>query len=357
MEFGAFFLAGSPEQLPSETVYAQLFEYIELAESLGYDSVWFAEHHFSTYGYIPNPLLMAVKAASITQRVRIGTAVLVLPFWHPLRVAEDVAMTDHLTGGRLDIAVARGYQPYEFARFGLDIADARERTDETLEILLRALTGKDLSYDGRYFQIPPTTILPRPLQQPHPPVWLAAHTLESFEIAARLGLHAFTTNSGRPLSVLEQTWANFNQAYRTHGDGARRSFGVQTQLCVAPTDEQARGQMEHFLYASRQSTNLRHGRERVTGGYSVPLPYEGEPALDDLFERRTLSGSPATVRAKLHAYTTVCDITQLNCTFQLGAMRPETVKQSLRLFAEEVMPEFREVAGSGQRAAGWSAGG
>lgn len=343
MEFGAFFLAGSPERLSPEAVYEQLFQYIRLAEEVGYDSVWFAEHHFSTYGYIPNPLLMAVKAAQITSRVRIGTAVLVLPFWHPLRVAEDIAMTDQLTGGRLEIAVARGYQPYEFARFGLTMADARERTDETLDILLRALTRADFSYEGRHYQIPPTTILPRSVQRPYPPIWLAAHTRESFDIGARLGLHAFTTNSGRPLEVLERTWTSFNEAQRQHGSGARPMFGVQTQLCVAPTDEEARAEMAHFLYASRQSTNLRLGREHVEGGYAQELPYEGEPGLDDLFTSRTLSGSSATVREKLTAYTRVCDISQLNCTFQLGAMKPATIMRSMRMFAEEVMPGFRAI--------------
>lgn len=314
MDFGAFFLAGSPERLPSETVYRHLFEYIELAESLGYDSVWFAEHHFSTYGYIPNPLLMAASVARMTSRVRIGTAVLVLPFWHPLRVAEDIAMADQLTGGRLELAVARGYQPYEFQRFGLTLDDARERTDETLEILIKALTEDDFSYEGKHYQIPTTTILPKSVQKPHPPLWLAAHTPESFEIGARLGVNAFTTNSGRPLEVLEQTWSTFTEAQRKFGREPRPQFGVQSQIVVAPTDEEARAEMKHFLYASRQSTNLRLGRQRVVGGYAQELPYEGEPDLDSLFERRTVSGSPATVREKLTAYTRVADISQLNCT-------------------------------------------
>lgn len=341
MEFGAFYLAGSPDGRPAEDVYGEIFQYTELAESLGYDSVWFAEHHFSTYGYIPNPLMMIVKAATITSRVRLGTAVLVLPFWHPLRVAEDIAMADQLTDGRLEVAVARGYQPYEFARFGLTMDEARSRTDETLAVLLRALTDVDISFQGRAFDIPPTTILPRPRQQPRPPFWLAAHTPESFAIAARLGLDAFTTNSGRTLDTLRATWNAFTTAVAVQGDGRRRRFGVQTQICVAPTDEEAREQMAHFLYASRQSTNLRNGRERVRAGRAEEIPYDGEPTLDELFTSRTLTGSPATVRRKLQAYTQVCDIAQLNCTFQLGGMRSETVMRSMRLFAEEVMPAFR----------------
>src|SRR6185436_12995598 len=118
----------------------RLTQFTQDSEELGYDSVWLAEHHFSNYGYIPNPLMMATHLAGETSKIRLGTAVLVLPFWNPLRVAEDIALTDQLTGGRLEVGVARGYQPFEYRRFGLSADDARERTDETLHILLEALT-------------------------------------------------------------------------------------------------------------------------------------------------------------------------------------------------------------------------
>jgi alkanesulfonate monooxygenase SsuD/methylene tetrahydromethanopterin reductase-like flavin-dependent oxidoreductase (luciferase family) len=341
MKFGAFFLLGSPSMAQSEEMYAQLVNWATLAEELGYDSVWLAEHHFSSYGYIPNPLLMAVKLAHETGRVRLGTAVLVLPFWNPLRAAEDIAMTDQLTNARLEVGVARGYQPYEFQRFGLNIDDNRERTDEALEVLLRALTQDGFEFHGRYFDIPETTIFPKPLQKPSPPIWLAAHTPESFDIASRYGLKSITTNSGRPIEVLEEGWASFQESRRTHGLEGPAEFAVQQQLCIAPTDDDARDEMEHFLYAFRQVSNLRAGTQHVVRGYSEPLPVEGEPGLDEIFRLRTLSGSPETVRAKLESYRQVCDITTLNCTFQLGAMQPETVTRSMRLFAEEVMPHFR----------------
>jgi alkanesulfonate monooxygenase SsuD/methylene tetrahydromethanopterin reductase-like flavin-dependent oxidoreductase (luciferase family) len=341
LKFGAFFLLGSPSMAASEEMYGRLAEWAALAEDLGYDSVWLAEHHFSSYGYIPNPLLMAVRLAHETQRVRLGTAVLVLPFWNPLRVAEDIAMTDQLTGGRLEVGVARGYQPYEFQRFGLHIEDNRARTDEGLEVLLRALTRDGFEFHGRYFDIPETTIFPKPLQKPSPPIWLAAHTPESFDIAARYGLKSITTNSGRPIEVLEEGWSAFQESRRAHGLEGPAEFAVQQQLCVASTDNEARAEMEHFLYAFRQVSNLRNGTQHVVRGYSEPLPIEGEPSLDEIFASRTLSGSPETVTAKLDAYRQVCGITALNCTFQLGAMEPDTVTRSMRLFAEEVMPHFR----------------
>ena len=344
MQFGAFFLLGSPGLLPSEEMYGQALEWAALAEALGFDSVWFAEHHFSNYGYIPNPLLMIVKAAQVTKRVRLGTAVLVLPFWHPLRIAEDIAMTDQLTEGRLEVGVARGYQPYEFARFGISMAEARERTDECLEVLLRALSQDGFEYQGRYYTIPETTIFPKPRQWPHPPIWLAAHTRESFEIAARLGLRAITTNSGRRIETLEEGWGSFLAARAAHAVTGPAEFAVQQQIFVAPTDGEARAQMEHFRYNFRQATNLRNGVQQVVKGFARSAPVEGEPELDEFFESRTLTGSPATVRTKIARYQEVCGMTALNCTFQLGGMAPKTVNGSMRLFAEQVMPHFRREA-------------
>ena len=340
MRFGAFFLAGSPAHEEPSVVFKRVMQFAQDAEECGLDSVWLAEHHFSNYGYIPNPLLMATHVAGETSRIRIGTAVLVLPFWNPLRVAEDIALTDHLTGGRLEVGVARGYQPFEYRRFGVDQADARESTDEALVILLKALTEDTFSYDGRHHQIPETTLFPTPIQRPHPPIWLGAHTKESFEIAARLGLRAFTTNSGRPITEMQIGYANYLEA-RAQYPGAPPDFGVQLQVCVAETDEEARAQMPHFRTQLRQVSSLRAGREHVVSGVTEVVPFEGEPDVDEMFENRTLSGTPDRVIAALQRYRDACPLTLLNCTFHAGGMDPEFARRSMRLFAEEVMPRFR----------------
>lgn len=341
MDFGVFFLLGSPDMAPARFVYERALKQIRLADELGFDSVWIAEHHFSNYGYVPNPLMFAIKAAQVTSRVRIGTAVLVLPFWHPLRVAEEIAMADQLTDGRLEVGVARGYQPYEFARFGVPWEEARGRSDETLEVLLRALSGDDVTHNGAHYTIPAATIFPRPLQQPYPPVWLAAQSQESFATAARLGLRSFTAVSGRPIEVLRENWSNCEEARRGYPD-APRDFAVQQHLSVAPTDDEARAQMEHFLYSRRQVGHLSNRTEQIERGLSADVPLPGEPTLDELFETHTLSGSPATVRRKLERYLDVAEITQLNCTFQMGAIADDVAERSMELFAREVMPHFRQ---------------
>lgn len=341
MQFAAFALAGSSAREDPEVIFKRVIEYAIEAEELGYDAVWFAEHHFSNYGYIPNPLLMATKIAAETSKIRVGTAVLVLPFWDPLRVAEDIALTDQLTGGRLEVGVARGYQPFEFRRWGLSMDDARDRTQESLEIILRALSGDAVDYQGQFHEIPETTLYPTPFQKPGPPIWLAATTQESFDIGRQYGLKSLTSQSGRPVSVLEAAWSNFQNSRKKYPDSPAE-FGVQGQVVVTPTEDESRQQMEHFLYQSRQATNLRHGREHVVSGVSEPLPFEGEPDLDEMFENRTLSGTPPSVIRKLKRYTDIADINMLSCVMHGGGMTHDTVMQSLRLFAKEVMPAFKE---------------
>jgi alkanesulfonate monooxygenase SsuD/methylene tetrahydromethanopterin reductase-like flavin-dependent oxidoreductase (luciferase family) len=342
MQFGIFFLMGSPGMEPSEHVYRRMLDHIVLAEELGYDSVWIAEHHFSNYGYIPNPLMVAVRAAAETSRIRIGTAVLVLPFWHPLRLAEEIAMADQLTGGRLDVGVARGYQPYEFARFGLSFEDARSLSEETLDILLRALSEVGFSYPGRHYRIDETTVFPRPLQRPHPPIWLGAQSEESFDAAVRFGLPAFTSISGRPIDNLVRNWNWYTAARERHGASGPARFALQQHSCVLPTDDEASRYMAPFLYSRRQVGNLRAGTERVERGFSQELPVEGEPTLDQLFATHTLSGTPDTVRRKIDRYLEVAPITLLNCAFEMGDMPEHVVTDSMRLLAADVIPAYRD---------------
>ncbi|MBV8084635.1 MAG: LLM class flavin-dependent oxidoreductase, partial [Chloroflexi bacterium] len=178
MNFGTFLLLQSPPAAPSSEVYARGLELAEAAEELGFHNVWLAEHHFSTYGYLSRPAQLATYIAARTTRLRVGTAVIVVPLHHPLVVAEEIATLDVLSGGRLDVGLGRGYQQYEFERLGLDLAD-RRRWDESVDVIVKALTGKPFSYDGELFHIPQTSIFPQPVQRPRPPIWVTAQSPES----------------------------------------------------------------------------------------------------------------------------------------------------------------------------------
>ncbi len=178
MKFGTFLLLQSPSARNSEEIFARGIRIAQSADKLGFESIWCAEHHFSTYGYLSRPLLLATHIASHTERIRVGTAVIVLPLHHPLIVAEDIATADLLTGGRLDIGLGRGYQSYEFERLGLSLVDSRERFEEGLDILLKAFDGKPFSYEGKHYRFGETSVFPTPIQKPHPPLWIVGQSQE-----------------------------------------------------------------------------------------------------------------------------------------------------------------------------------
>src|SRR3981081_3735679 len=144
MDIGTFLLMQSPTGRPSQEVYARGIEQAQAAEELGYRNVWLGEHHFSTYGYLSRPCQFATYIAAKTTRLRVGTAVIVVPLHHPLVIAEEIATLDQLAGGRVDIGLGRGYQHYEFERLGLELESARARWEEAVDIIPKALEGKTL---------------------------------------------------------------------------------------------------------------------------------------------------------------------------------------------------------------------
>src|SRR4029453_17099949 len=149
MDIGTFLLMQSPSARSSQEIYSRGLEQAEAAESLGFRNVWLAEHHFSTYGYLSRPVQLATYIAAKTSRIRVGTAVIVVPLHHPLVIAEEIATLDLLAGGRVEIGLGRGYQSYEFERLGLDLESGRARWEESVDILLKALTGQPFTYDGK----------------------------------------------------------------------------------------------------------------------------------------------------------------------------------------------------------------
>ncbi len=138
MEFGTFLLLQSPSAEPPEVIYERGVEITQAAEDLGFANMWLAEHHFSTYGYLSRPLTYALHLANKTRRIRVGTAVIVVPLHHPLVIAEEIATVDLLSGGRLDVGLGRGYQRYEFERLGQDLGESRTRWEEAVDIILLA---------------------------------------------------------------------------------------------------------------------------------------------------------------------------------------------------------------------------
>jgi len=181
------FFGWQDRSIPLPSIYAMALERIVIMDQAGYDAVWLAEHHFSSFSVCPSVHMMGVMAAARTARLRIGTGVSLAPFYNPLRLAEEVALLDVLSGGRVNWGAGRGFERSEFKAFGIAGEESAARFHETVDIVLKAWSNDKLSYQGKYFSYDGVEVLPKPLQQPHPPVWMAASSLPAIEWAARKG--------------------------------------------------------------------------------------------------------------------------------------------------------------------------
>jgi hypothetical protein len=168
VRFSLFFLISVPESRDNVAAYRDEIDQMLLAETLGFEGIWIGEHHFSPYGTVGSAIGLSAYAAARTRRIRIGQAVNVLPFVHPIRLAEDAAMVDILSEGRLNFGIGRGYSALEYGGLGISMDESRQRFDESIEIILEAWTKPAFSYSGQFFRLPRVAIYPLPLQKPHP---------------------------------------------------------------------------------------------------------------------------------------------------------------------------------------------
>src|SRR5437899_6585949 len=208
MRFGLFFQAPEATGQTHAERYGEMFDLIAVADSLGFDVAWLAELHFGgAFSLLANPLMTVPVIAQCTRRIRIGTAVTLLPLHHPLSCAEQAATADLLSGGRLEFGVGRGSIPSQFHGFRVPVAENRARFDEALEIIRLAWTRDRFSYHGTFYQVEDVAVVPRPLQRPHPPIRVAVHTAESFAHIGDLGLSIYSGTTTTPLPQLREYMA------------------------------------------------------------------------------------------------------------------------------------------------------
>lgn len=240
MKFGVLQFFSWPERrVELATVYARALERIEIMDRTGYDAVWLAEHHFSSFSVCPSVHMVGTLAAARTRRLRIGTAVSLAPFYHPLRLAEEVALLDQLSGGRVNWGAGRGFARVEFEAFGVPPEESASRFHEAVEIVLKAWTEERLSFAGTHFRFDDVEVLPKPLQLPHPPVWLAASSEGAIEWAAARGYSI--------LMDPHSTHAEIGHKRRFYADrlaaagfsDAGRDIPVARLVAIAPSAEEA----------------------------------------------------------------------------------------------------------------------
>ena len=265
-----------------QTVYRRALERVQIMDGGGYDAVWLAEHHFSTYSVCPSVHIMGMHVADITRKLRIGTGVSLAAFYHPLRLAEEVALLDNLSGGRVNWGAGRGFDSKEMEVFGVSRDESYARFRENVEIVLQAWEDGPLSYAGRFATFRDVEVLPKPLQDPMP-AWIASTSPDAIAWAAARG-HAILLDPHATHAELSAKYARYESALAEHGFENNRDTPMARLIAIARTDEAA-------------EAVARQGAQWTLDAYAAPGP--GAPSKAERVERYVneaiIHGSPAKV--------------------------------------------------------------
>jgi len=338
MRFGAQYLPTYVPALdgPVSEFYHRMLEQIELLDHLGFDDVWMTEHHFHEYGgTVPDPAVFLTAAASRTTRIRLGIGVVVLPLRNPVQVAETYAMLDILCHGRLEFGVARGSTPSEFTRFGLDYGESAARMIEAMALVQQAWTAETVSFEGRFYKAAGVRVLPKPLQHPHPPVWVGvANSNDSFRWAGASGFHLMTLPYLYDPAELLPRIQLYREALAGAGhDPATREVLGKFHIYVAQSAAAARDEAGPYL-ANYYDIASAHRGGQMEGVESL-RSYDTQLARGSI-----IAGDPAHCIAAIRSWVDRLGLTAITGNFYFGGMPPKLAVQSIRRFAEAVMPAF-----------------
>jgi alkanesulfonate monooxygenase SsuD/methylene tetrahydromethanopterin reductase-like flavin-dependent oxidoreductase (luciferase family) len=351
MEFGVqFFPCVRPAEKPAQAYWQEALSLTALAEKLGFAHVRTVEHYFHYYGgYSPSPLVFLSAAAAITTQMRLVTGAVLPVFSNPLKLAGEIGMVDAISGGRLDVGIARAFLPHEFARFAVPLDESRERFDEGLQQLKVLLESEDATSNGKFHSFSNVTSLPRPTQRPRPPFWIAAlSTPESFVNAGRAGHHLM----GIPLggAKMEELLNLYRKAWRDAGHPGHGKIMLAFHMFCAPTSDEAVAKSRHEI--NRYLKSIVDGAsDWVDGASSRDYPNYDKilnALAQETFESQVEKGgawvgTPDEIRAQIAAYSKLVggfDSASLQVNF--GLVSADDAANSMRLFAQEVMPHFKQ---------------
>ncbi|HLY64628.1 MAG TPA: LLM class flavin-dependent oxidoreductase [Chloroflexota bacterium] len=331
---------GTPEDF-----YRQIMEQVQLAEELSFDGFWFTEHHFIQYGgSVPNPATMISAAAIKTSRIRLGSCVSILPLHHPLQAAEDYAMADLLSHGRLEFGIGSGNTQKDYDVFQIGRGESRERYEEAAGLIVKAWTNKRFSHAGKFWQMEDVELHPKPLQRPHPPMWVAGTSEAGLGWAGRMGYDIMTVAHPHPPERQRPGVAAWRRGLLEGGHDPRpRHCQLHARIFAGENRERAR---ETAMAAIVRYDTTSRVRGRAPGAE----PAACEPDYDwEAMERagRNIYGTPDDCIEGIKRAQAHYDFDMLSATFNFGGLTHEEVTASMRLFAREVMPAFAGVAAEG----------
>ncbi len=348
LRFGLLWPFRNPDfaRVPWESLYRDHLDLIAESEALGYDHAWLSEHHFVDDGYSPSLFTIAGAVAARTQRIRIGTFVLLLPLHNPVEVAEDTATVDLISEGRFDLGVAQGYRRAEFDSQGISRARRGARIEESLEVIRGLLSGETVTFDGEFVKVRDLRITPPALQRPHPPIWVGGIAPKPIDRAARMGFNYLAGGAA-------DRAAAYHAALHAHGrDPDDFNIAGMQVIYVAPTREEAWETVARPLHHTascylewfvEQSDDPAYEHSMI----SVPTVDEIISSQSfDFFGEKAIVGTPEDLIPQIEDYVSRGGITDLVCSIALAGMSPDQIQAGMELFAKEVIPHFRKAGDS-----------
>lgn len=344
IEFSLFSLMGyRMRRTAFGDILADTVELVRHAEDCGFDGAWFAEHHFSNYCVCPSPLLMVSHCAGVTSRIRLGPAVVVVPLYHPVRLVEEIGMLAELCGERLLLGIGSGYQPYEFDRFGADLARSKSELDEFILLMDAAFASETFSFDGEIIRLPETSIATRPTRLPQ--IWIAGDSEATHRLAARRGYTPIITGRGAGSDYLADMRARIDTSYAAEGVSSEsHPLGILRFACVTESAAETEAYVENARYQLRLATALRNRDEAMDGGIMIEAPTPGEQSLEEIASNLPV-GDAETVAERLTADIRASGASHVLLNIQAGTSTKTQARRTMDVFARNIRPAIEKALG------------
>ena len=348
MELGSFMEFHTREDHSQVEAFKESFDHIDLAELLGLDTIWLSESHFNpSRSVLSAPLITAAAISGRTERIKIGTAVQILPLGNPLRIAEEVATLDHVSGGRFEFGIGRSGLPGAYEGYNMSYGESRERFFESLEIIKQAFTNDYFSYDGQYHSYDNVCLTPKPLQSPYPPMRVAATTSETFPVLGKMEMPIFVGLRGLALADVEDQVKSYTYSMKQVSENVP-NVHLRVPVHVAHSTKEAMKNSEQSFMkqfrrlGSQLGSSLNKETADSVNERSDRSQRLSEIRWEDIQGEKVAVGDPETVTKQLKKMKKSLNLSGFALEFNAGEIiPPDKVKESLTLFCKEIMPELR----------------
>ncbi|MDC3067291.1 LLM class flavin-dependent oxidoreductase [Pseudomonadota bacterium] len=322
---------------PFAEFYQQILEQIKTCEQIGYDNVWLTEHHFTDDGYNPSLMTTAAGVATATKQIRIGTFIVILPYQHPVLLAEEVANVDILSNGRFEFGVGQGYSYHEYKAFCMERSERGPKTRESIQLIERLFNEEKVTHNGKFFKTHEAKLSPKPVQDPHPPIWIGGRGPKAVKKAAQMGFHLMATIGPDPapdyISALKESGRN----------PIDYKIAQLRMVYCADSEDQAWEECQEHLFHLIEFYHDILSEANDADGDDAPLPISRpEDMRNSVLADHFMIGTPEQVSEKLSQFQIDFTCTDLIMGTQFPGLNPKLGTNALKLFGEKVMPKFKK---------------